>query len=422
MHIGNAILILVRVGGRLDNSDLPYSAKHPAILPKQHRFTRLYVEFLHRSNLHAGPKVLLSLLRENVWVINGRALVRQVVRECTHCFHYKPRLMSQIMGNLPPDRLVGERAFLVSGVDFCGPFLTSYKIRSKSPYKTYASIFVCFATKATHIELVSELTTNAFLSCIRRFIARRGLPQRIYCDNAKNFVGAANKMKEFQTALLEPESISLLESYSARKGFSFCFIPPRAPHFGGLWEAAVKSAKTLLLKNIAEANFTYEELLTVLAEVKAILNSRPIAPVSDDPNDGAALSPAHFLIGSALLSAPDESLYNPTEEDDDSKLRYLTRWQRVTFINQHFWRRWRRDYIHSLQVRGKWTKPQANIQVGQLVIVHEDNFPPRCWSLARVTGVTYGRDHRVRVVDLHTAKGPLRRAIHKLAPLPFDCN
>jgi len=114
------------------------------------------------------------------------------------------------------------------------------------------------------------------------------LLQSIYCDNAKNFVGAANKMKDFQTALLELDAINLLESYSACKRFSFCFISPRSPQFGCLWEAAVKSAKTLLLKNIVQSNFKYEEPLTVLAEVEAILNSRPIEAVSDDPNDEAA--------------------------------------------------------------------------------------------------------------------------------------
>lgn len=211
-------IVIVRLGGRLANADLSFDAKFQGILLRQHRFTKLYAEFLHRTDLCAGARVLLSLLRQTIWV----------------------------------------------------PFLTPYKIRSKSPYKTYASISI--ASKAIHIALIPELTTNAFLSCIQRFIVRRGLPQRIYCDKATNFVEAANKMNEFKTAPLEPKSVSLLKSFSACKGFAFSFIPPRAPHFGGLWEAAV--------------------------------------------------------------SAPFESLHNSA--DDDSKLLYLTPRQGTTFIKQQF--------------------------------------------------------------------------------------
>ncbi|KAM8702165.1 hypothetical protein ACLKA7_000903 [Drosophila subpalustris] len=105
-------------------------------------------------NLHAGPRILLALLRERFWVINARALIRKVVRSCISCFHYKPRLMKQLMANLPSDRLRGERPFLITGVDFCGPFLTTYRLRGKAPYKTYAAIFVCF-------------TSSWFQNCLR---------------------------------------------------------------------------------------------------------------------------------------------------------------------------------------------------------------------------------------------------------------
>ena len=224
-------------------------------------------------------------------------------------------------------------------------------------------------------------------------------------------------MAELNREALKSQAIEIIKAYCAHKGLEFSFIPPRAPHFGGLWEAAVKSAKTLLLKNMAEANLTYEELQTILTEVEAILNSRPIAPQSDDPNDGSALTPAHLLIGSSLLSAPEESLY---KADASSQLRYLDRWQKVTFLKQQFWDLWHRDYIHTLQRRSKWTAAQPNIQAGQLVIIHEDNTPPQQWNLARVTSAIPGKDGKVRVVDLRTTKGILRRPIHKIAPLPVD--
>ncbi|KAM8702166.1 hypothetical protein ACLKA7_000904 [Drosophila subpalustris] len=142
--------------------------------------------------------------------------------------------------------------------------------------------------------------------------------------------------------------------YSKTKGFEFCFIPPRAPHFGGLWEAAVKATKTLVVKNLTSAHLTYEELQTLFLDVEAILNSRPIAPASDDPNDIAAVTPAHLLIGTSLTSAPEASLHHHSNQPG-KELRYVDRWQRVTYLKQQFWSLWQRDYVHTLQQRSKWT-------------------------------------------------------------------
>ena len=234
---------ILRVGGRLSRAPIPYDARFPALVPKNHRFVSLYIEYLHRLHLHAGPKVLLGIIRQRSWIVNAREVVRKVVRNCVHCFHYKPKLMEQIMGNLPADRLRAQRPFLVSGVDFCGPFLTTHRTRGKIPYKTYIAVFVCFSSKATHLELVSDLSTNNFILCLKRFVGRRGIPQRLYCDNATNFVGAHNKLTELKNALFQEDVLQAIKTYSTQMGFVFCFIPPRAPHFGGLWEAAVKSVR-----------------------------------------------------------------------------------------------------------------------------------------------------------------------------------
>ena len=410
-RVDGKLVKILRVGGRLSNAPIPYDARFPALLPKEHLFVKLYIEYLHRLHKHAGPKVLLGIMRQKIWVINGREIVRKVVRRCVHCFRYKPILMNQIMGNLPADRLRSQRPFLVSGVDFCGPFKTTYRIRGKQPYKTYIAVFVCFSSKATHLELVSDLSTNNFILCLKRFVGRRGVPNRLYCDNATNFVGGHNKLTNFKSIFFQDAAVQQMQTYAAQKGFEFVFIPPRAPHFGGLWEAAVKSAKTLLLKNAGFANLTYEELHTLIIEIEAILNSRPIAPMSDDPNDGEALTPGHLLIGSALIAMPDETL-------NMDKPGLLTRWQRITYLKQQFWNAWSRDYLTSLQERSKWLTPRPDIAVGQLVLIHEDNTPPQLWHLGRVTKTIKGKDERVRVVELTTKNGNCCRPIHKIALIP----
>ncbi|XP_044249382.2 uncharacterized protein [Drosophila takahashii] len=306
------------------------------------------------------------------------------------------------MGSLPAERLTQTKPFAISGVDLCGPFSTSCRIRGKVPYKTKA-VFICFAPKAVHVELVSDLSTNTFVLCLKRFVGRRGLPESIWCDNATNFVGAHSLLDEFRKQLFSQQALQDLKTFTSSTGVSFHFIPPRAPHFGGLWEAAVKSMKHLLVKNIGNSGLTYEELQTVAIEVEAVLNSRPTAPISEDPNDGEALTPSHFLLGSSLKALPEPCLENRNPNS-------LTRWHRVTYLKQQFWELWRRDY--------KWLTPQANITPGQLVIIHDDHTPPQQWPLGRILNTCSGADGKVRVVDIKTMKRVIRRPICKIAPLP----
>ncbi|XP_069968885.1 uncharacterized protein [Bactrocera oleae] len=238
------------------------------------------------------------------------------------------------------------------------------------------------------------------------------MPQTIYSDNATNFVGADRKLGELQEAFLSqsPE----LMGFAAEEGFKFVFIPPRAPHFGGLWKAAVKSAKHLIVRAMDNVLLTAEEQLeTLLSEVEAILNSRPLAPFSQDPNDGEALTPAHLLIGCSLRALP------PAQVATDP-IRCCERWQLVCCLKQQFWRQWSKMYVTSFQERNKWLYPKRNLQPDDLVLVHEDNIPPQHWVLGRVVGTVEGQDGKVRVADVATKAGTLNRPIYKLALLPIN--
>ncbi|KAL7724273.1 hypothetical protein ACLKA6_016853 [Drosophila palustris] len=268
-----------------------------------------------------------------------------------------------------------------------------------------------------------ETAKRRFLSLERRvskdlelkeiFIARRGVPSRIYSDNATNFVGTNNLLRELQEAF-ERQRTSL-QSFAAEKGMEWCFIPPREPHFGGLWEAAVKSAKHLLLRQIGSASLVESEVRGHLADVEAILNSRPLTPLSGDPNDGEALTPGHLLIGQPLRSLPQGS----EPDTPSSGISCSRRWQLLSMLRQWFWRAWSKDYVHSLQLRGKWTAEQPNLAIGALEVIHEDNTPPQRWTTGRIVEVVPGADGRIRVADVKTAVGVCRRPIHKLAVLPI---
>ncbi|XP_039309934.1 uncharacterized protein LOC120358749 [Solenopsis invicta] len=307
---------ILRVGGRLKFSHLPYDAKHPILLPGRHPFSRLIV-------------------------IHIRDTSTQALKQ--HCL-LSPKMASTLMGNLPKHRItVPERPFFICGIDYAGPFYIKEGTRKNAKLvKCYMAIFVCFATTAVHIELATDLSIAAFLNVLKRFISRRGHPSDIYSDNGLNFKGACRELTELATVFNDQQNQQQIIGYVSVKGINWHFTPPRAPHQGGLWEAAVKSAKRHLLCITKETNLKYEELETLLVQVEAILNSRPLTALSSDSHDLTPLTPGHFLIGSPLTSYPEPSL-------ERLPVNRLSRWQHVEQLRQHFWKRWLREYLHHCQ-------------------------------------------------------------------------
>jgi len=188
--------------------------------------------------------------------------------------------------------------------------------------------------KGSTVELISDLSTEAFLNALKRFIARRGKIARIYSDNGTNFRGAANALKELYQLLHSRHCQETIDKGLKEDHIEWYFIPPHAPHFSGIWEAAVKSAKIHLRRTVGDAVLDFEEMATVLTQIEAVLNSRPLSPMSEDPNDLSFLTPGHFLVGSPLTAIPDATNL-PTNR--------LKRWQRINQIQQQFWRQWSRE-------------------------------------------------------------------------------
>ncbi|XP_048487299.1 uncharacterized protein LOC105384064 [Plutella xylostella] len=264
------------------------------------------------------------------------------------------------------------------------------------------------SVRAVHLELVSDLTKEGFLAAFSRFTARRGKSQRVYCDNGTNFVGAFNEL----TRLLESSSKDI-EADIANHGIDFKFIPAYSPHFGGLWESAVKSTKHLLRRVLNLTHLTYEELSTCLIQIEAILNSRPLTPLSSDPSDLSYLSPAHFLIGRPLTSVPGPQVA-------DVNLQQLERHERIEKLRHHFWQRYANEYVSLLQQRTKWQTDGQDLKTGTMVLIKDVNQPPLLWLLGRVTDVKPGPDGRSRVAEILTKKGTITRAYNNICPLPVS--
>ncbi|XP_029157318.1 uncharacterized protein LOC114929805 [Nylanderia fulva] len=319
------------------------------------------------------------------------------------------------MADLPAQRVTASKPFTHSGVDYAGPILLKEgKRRNAKLHKAYMSVFVCFSTRAVHLEIVTNLTSEAFLGSFKRFISRRGKPACVYSDNGTTFVGARKQIKELYDLINDDDTQFAIRRFMRDNEINWHFIPPHAPHVGGLWEAAVKSAKFHINRIVGNANLTYEEMQTVLCKIAAVLNSRPLTPLSEDPNDLHCITPGHFLVGAALNSFPvaDFTKENPGR---------LLRWQRVEQLRQHFWKRWSAEYLHTLIERQKWrTSRGQQLKIGQLAMVQQPGLGPLQWLIGRVQQLHPGPDGIARTATLRTAKGQLTRPLTKLAILPID--
>jgi hypothetical protein len=353
--------------------------------------------------MHAGPQHLLYSVRERYWPIGGRSIARSITHQCVTCRRFGGHTVTPIMGNLPKQRLQSGSAFLEVNVDYAGPILMANRRgRGCRLIKAYICIFVCCKTKAIHIELVGDLSTANFIAALKRFIARRGKPVNIFCDNGSNFIGASNELKSFIG-----QNASDISDAITSELINFHFLPPYAPHFGGLHEAGVRSVKHHLRRVLGSAHLTYEDLYTTLTQIEALLNSRPLTPLSSDRNDFLPLTPGHFIIGRSMTAIP--------EQDLTSRTRLVDRYQKIQQLRQHFWARWQLEYISELQIRTKWRQStNGELTIGTLVVIKDKQQPPIKWLLGRIRRIFPGRDGIARVAEIQTATGLLLEHISSL--------
>lgn len=265
-----------------------------------------------------------------------------------------------------------------------------------------------------HCELAEDLTTQSFLNCLKRFCARRGVCSSILSDNASSFYCPDNELHElyklFKNETFYSEIIDYINSLFKKWNFTI----PLASHMGGIYEASIKQTKNLLKKKLGNSSMSYKQLYTILCQVEAILNSRPLCAVSDNVDDLNYISPAHLLIGTTMLDIPEPSLLQISDNR-------LNTWQRITSIKQQFWKDFYPLYLSELQSRQKWLKDSYNLQVGGLVLIKDVNTPPMTWPIGRIVQTYPSKDDQLtRSVLIKTSKGQYKRPIHKLILLPLS--
>lgn len=375
-------------------------------------FSHLLAVEAHASTLHGAKQLCMQYIRQRFWMITVRKAIKRVTLKCVQCFRQRKEIAEQLMGELPTARITSGHPFESVGIDYCGPVMIKERIgRGKKSFKAYIAVFICMKTKAMHLDLVTDLTSDAFMACLARLIALRGSVTEIFSDNATTFHGADNEHKQIFKHWKE---VALSESLQLKQ-IKWTFITPMSPSQGGLWERGVRSTKHHLRRVIGTQVLTYEEYVTVLAQVSACLNSRPLIALDDDPTATEALTPAHLITGRRLI-APLQ--YDYTKIPDNR----LQRWRLIQKMSQQFWEKWHQEYVTQLIERTKWYQRKEDIHVGCVVLVKMDNLPPTHWPLRKITAVFNGADGHVRNVEVQIGNTNYRRGISKVAVLPIDDN
>ncbi|KAL0195042.1 hypothetical protein M9458_008614, partial [Cirrhinus mrigala] len=396
---------LIRVGGRLRQiSSLGEDSIHPIILDPHHPLTKLIIKDYDDRLHHPGPERVFSELRRKYWILRGRAAVRHHQRQCTECQKWRAKPHPPRMADLPPARLrIHQPVFYSTGIDCFGPYLIKVGRRNE---KRWGIIFKCMTTRAVHIDLLASLDSDSFLMALRRFIARRGKPFEILSDQGTNFKGGERELRDAYTAL-QPE----LQAQLASQQIKFVFNPPNAPHFGGCWEREIRSLKTALQVTLGAQTVTEEVLRTVLIEIEGILNAKPLGYTSSDIADPDPVTPNILLMGRRDASLPQVTY-------QVSELLSRRRWRHSQLLADHFWKQFIRNYLPSLQTRQKWMSETDNLQIGETVMIVDQQLPRALWPIGRIVQVFPGKDNRVRSAEIKVKDRTYLRPVTKIISLP----
>ena len=392
---------LLRVGGRLEYATINFSAKHPAILPCQHHLTNLLIRYHHVKCGHSATSFTWTLIRQKYWILKGGAAVPRELNQCVICRKRSVPRGQQQMADLPRSRLVSnEPPFLHVGIDYFGPILVK---RAWSQLKRYGCVISCLTTRAVHIEVAHDMTTDCFINAFRRFIARRGQPKEVFSDNGTNFKGAESVLRKKLSRLNQ----SNMDEYFKQTGIKWNFNPPAASHMGGAWERMIRSIKRILDILLKSQVVTDDVLHTLLLEVESILNSRPLCPITLDPHGNEPLTPNHLLL-------MRQSCNDPPGVFESRDCYGRRRWRQVQYLADSFWKRWRREYLPTIALRQKWPDKERNFQIGDLVLVVDDGVPRGKWRMGQVIFTFPDPNGFVRQVEVKIGASVLQRPIVKL--------
>lgn len=411
---------IIRCKGRVSNAPLSEESKNPILLPSKHPLTNLIIQDVHSKIKHSGIKDTLTTIRERFWVPRGREAVKRILRKCVTCRRvegapYRPPPTP----DLPMERVSLDPPFAHTGLDFIGPLYihNGKSSKEKGSDKVYICLFTCASTRAIHLELTPSLSVESFLLAFRRFVNRQGLPVTLLSDNAKTFRSASKDIRK----IIQSDEVM---RYLTDNRITWNFIIERAPWWGGFWERMVKVVKQPLKKTVGRTTLNYDELQTIMVEIQAIVNARPLTYVYDDEESiSTPLTPSHLITGRRITYEPSNQHFQVVSVNQTLTKR-AKHHQRLL---QQFTKRWQHEYLLSLRERAnercKKQNKESPISVGDIVIVKSDLKKRTFWKLGKIEELLPGRDGQIRSAKVKVAgKGErkpqvLRRVIQDLIPV-----
>ncbi|XP_078364115.1 uncharacterized protein LOC144648427 [Oculina patagonica] len=411
---------IIRCKGRVSNAPLSEESKNPILLPSKHPLTNLIIQDVHSKIKHSGIRDTLTTIRERFWVPRGREAVKRILRKCVTCRRvegapYRPPPTP----DLPMERVSLDPPFAHTGLDFIGPLYihNGKSSKEKGSDKVYICLFTCASTRAIHLELTPSLSVESFLLAFRRFVNRQGLPVTLLSDNAKTFRSASKDIRK----IIQSDEVM---RYLTDNRITWNFIIERAPWWGGFWERMVKVVKQPLKKTVGRTTLNYDELQTIMVEIQAIVNARPLTYVYDDEESiSTPLTPSHLITGRRITYEPNNQHFQVVSVNQTLTKR-AKHHQRLL---QQFTKRWQHEYLLSLRERAnercKKQNKESPISVGDIVIVKSDLKKRTFWKLGKIQELLPGRDGQIRSAKVKVAgKGErkpqvLRRVIQDLIPV-----
>lgn len=429
---------IMRVSGRLLFAKMTFDEKHPIILPYHSHLSKLIAKDAHERTFHSFTQSMLQFVRQRFWITRARTLIEKTAKECVLCFRFKKVLAKQKIAQLPTCRVQPTKPFAYTNVDFAGHFEVKNSPHRNAAYcKCYISVFVCLTTRAVHLELVHNLTSEAFILALKRFTARRGIPTYFYSDRGTNFVGASRELHKMLNQLLDQTESKLndqlaklrttwkivdtkhtheeLQASVKKTQINWRFFPAHAPHMAGSVERTVGSVKYHLVRVLHGVKISYVTFSTLLTQIEAQLNSRPLWSNTSGTHTDFVLTPSHFFNYQPINALPEPDV-------SEIPIERLNQYQFLVKLNNEFWRVWSKDYLHNLQKKQIWRHAEPNVHIGQIVLIAEDNIAPTHWLIGKITKTFPGQDGLIRSVELQCKKSILTRPIHKLAILPIIDN
>ncbi|XP_062846427.1 uncharacterized protein LOC134325915 isoform X2 [Trichomycterus rosablanca] len=378
---------VLKVGGRLGHSSSSSSFKHPKVIPKGHHITSLIIAHYHEKVKHQGKGFTINEIRSNgYWITGLNRAVASHIHQCVTCRKLRRPVEGQRMSDRPTERVEPSPPFTFCGMDCFGPFLTK---QGRKQHKRYGLLLTCFCSRAIHIEMLEDMSTDAFINSLRCFIALRGTVRQIKCDQGTNFVGAKNELK----AALQELDMDRLKTFLTENQCEFVLNAPHSSHAGGVWERQIKTVRNVLNATLllSSGRLTDSSLRTFLYEAMAIINNRPLTVDNlNSPNSLEPLTPNHLITMKSITALPPPGKF---ERED---LYGRKRWRQVQYLTEHFWSRWKKEYLHNIIARQRWHITKRNLQIGDVVIDSQDTLPRNCWRLGRVIETVIDKDGLVR--------------------------